>query len=47
MIYVRLFTNPLSRIAQALTTFQSIAAAAERVFEFMDEEEMIAEKNNR
>jgi len=40
MIYVRLFTNPLSRIAQALTTMQSIAAAAERVFEFMDEEEI-------
>ena len=40
MIYVRLFTNPLSRIAQALTTFQSIAAAAERVFEFMDEDEL-------
>ena len=35
MIYVRLFTNPLSRIAQAMTTVQSIAAAAERVFEFM------------
>ncbi len=40
MIYVRLFTNPLSRIAQALTTLQSIAAAGERVFEFMDEEEL-------
>ena len=39
MIYVRLFTNPLSRIAQSLTTMQSIAAAGERVFEFMDEEE--------
>ena len=40
MIYVRLFTNPLSRIAQALTTLQSIVAAAERVFEFMDEDEL-------
>ena len=40
MIYVRLFTNPLSRIAQALTTMQSIAAAGERVFEFMDEDEV-------
>ena len=40
MIYVRLFTNPLSRIAQAMTTLQSIVAAAERVFEFMDEEEL-------
>ena len=40
MIYVRLFTNPLSQIAQALTSLQSTVAAAERVFEFMDEEEM-------
>ena len=44
MIYVRLFTNPLSRIAQSMTTMQSIAASAERVFEFMDEEEMSKEK---
>ena len=40
MIYVRLFTNPLSRIAQAMTTMQSILAAAERVFEFTNEEEL-------
>ena len=40
MIYIRLFTNPLSRIAQAMTTMQSIAAAGERVFEFLDEEEL-------
>ena len=40
MIYVRLFTNPLSRLAQIMTTMQSIVAAAERVFEFMDEEEL-------
>ena len=45
MIYVRLFTNPLSRLAQAATTMQSIAAAAERVYEFMDEEEMADEKS--
>ena len=40
MIYVRLFTNPLSQIAQALTGLQSTAAAAERVFEFVDEVEL-------
>ena len=40
MIYVRLFTNPLSQIAQALTSMQSIAAASERVFEFVDEVEL-------
>ena len=45
MIYVRLFTNPLSRIAQAMTTMQSILAAAERVFEFMDEKELTDESN--
>ncbi len=38
--YVRLFTNPLSQIAQALTALQTTAAASERVFEFVDEEEM-------
>ncbi len=45
MIYVRLFTNPLSRFAQAMTTMQSVVAASERVFEFMDEEELLDEKN--
>ena len=40
MIYVRLFTNPLSRIAQALTTMQSVGAAGERVFEFLEENEL-------
>lgn len=44
MIYVRLFTNPLSQIAQAMTSLQSTAAAAERVFEFLDEEEMSSQK---
>ncbi len=43
MIYVRLFTNPLSRLAQAATTMQSIAAAAERVYEFEDEIELTDE----
>lgn len=44
MIYIRLFTSPLSRIAQALTVMQSIAAASERVFEFMDEKELSDEE---
>ena len=38
--YVRLFTSPLSQIAQAMTALQSTAAASERVFEFVDEKEM-------
>ena len=42
--YVRLFTSPLSQIAQGLTSLQSTAAASERVFEFLDEEEMSNQK---
>lgn len=38
--YVRLFTSPLSQIAQAMTSLQSTAAASERVFELFDEAEM-------
>ena len=45
MIYVRMFTNPLSQIAQAMTSLQMTAAASERVFEFLDEEEMTDESN--
>lgn len=43
MIYVRLFTNPLSRIAQSMTQLQSAASASERVFEFVEEAEMFDE----
>ncbi len=44
MVYVRLFTNPMSQLAQAFTGMQSVAAAAERVFEFIEEEEMAEEE---
>lgn len=40
MIYVRLFTNPLSQIAQAFTSMQSTAAASERVFEYLNADEL-------
>lgn len=40
MVYVRLFTQPLSQLSQAFAYMQSVAAAAERVFEFLDEPEM-------
>lgn len=40
MIYIRFFTNPLSQIAQAMTSIQTAAAASERVFEFLEEEEI-------
>ena len=45
MVYVRLFTNPLSQIAQAFTSMQSTAAASERVFEYLSEEELSDEKH--
>ena len=37
--YVRTFNQPLTQIAQISNQFQSMAAAAERVFEFLEEEE--------
>lgn len=37
--YVRSFNQPLTQIAQISNQFQSMAAAAERVFEFLDEQE--------
>lgn len=40
IVYVRLFTNPLSQIAQAMTSLQSAVAASERIFEFIEAEEM-------
>ncbi|MDR3075264.1 MAG: ABC transporter ATP-binding protein/permease [Candidatus Methanoplasma sp.] len=40
MLYVRLFTSPLSQLAQAATSLQRTAAASERVFEFLTEEEL-------
>jgi len=43
--YVRLFTSPLAEIAQAMNSMQSTAAASERVFEFLDEEEMDNQEN--
>ena len=43
--YVKSFTQPITQLAQVSNMFQSAAAAAERVFEFLDEEEedMVAE----
>lgn len=40
MIYVRIFSQPLSQIAQAFTQMQSATAAMSRVFEFLEEDEM-------
>ena len=46
MTYVRLFTSPLNQIAQAMTSMQSTAAASERVFEVLDEEELTKEDSD-
>jgi ATP-binding cassette subfamily B protein len=40
ILYVRYFTQPLSQLAQAAQSLQSAAAAGERVFEFLEGEEM-------
>lgn len=45
IMYVRLFTSPLSQIAQAMNAMQSVAASSERVFEIFDEEELENETN--
>lgn len=41
--YVRQFTQPITQLAQISNVFQSTAAASERVFEFLEEEEEIPE----
>ena len=44
MLYIRLFTQPLSQLAQAAQSLQRTAAASERVFEFLDEPELADER---
>ncbi|EHI74768.1 ABC transporter ATP-binding protein [Streptococcus criceti] len=43
MTYVRIFTQPISQIAQGITQLQAARAAMGRVFEFLGEEEMEVE----
>ncbi len=40
IVYIRLFTQPLGQIAQSMQNLQSGTAAAERVFDFLEEAEM-------
>ena len=47
MLYIRLFTQPLSQFAQAGTSLQSTAAASERVFGFLLETEMDSEEGKK
>jgi len=44
--YVRSFTQPIRQLANISNVLQQTAAAAERVFEFLDEEEEVAETTN-
>lgn len=47
MLYIRLFTQPLSQLAQVATSLQSAAAAGERIFEFFDEKELEDESHKQ
>lgn len=47
MMYIRLFTQPLSQIAQAMNNLQRTAAASERVFEFLEETELENEEQKK
>ena len=47
MVYIRLFTQPLGQMAQAATSLQTTAAAGERVFEFLEEEELTDESDKK
>ena len=44
--YAKNFTNPINEIAQISTTLQSMCASAEKIFDFLDEEEEKQVKNS-
>ncbi len=44
--YVRSFTQPIAQIANIMNVFQQTAAAAERVFEFLEEDEEVPDTSN-
>lgn len=43
IVYARLFSNPLSQIAQSAASLQSTAAASERIFDLLDQQELAPE----
>ena len=47
MLYIRLFTQPLQNLSQAAASVQSMAAACERVFDFLSEEEIGDESDKK
>mgnify|MGYP001173919205 FL=1 len=40
ILYVRLFTSPLTQIAQGMTNLQTVSASAHRIFDFLGSEEL-------
>ena len=44
ILYVRLFTSPLTQIAQGMTNLQTASASAQRIFEFLESEELPDER---
>ena len=47
ILYVRLFTSPLSTLAQGMTQMQTAAAAGDHIFDFLHEEELSDESGKR
>lgn len=47
VLYARLFTAPLTQIAQGMTSLQTAAASAKRIFDFMETEELSDESGKR
>ncbi len=47
ILYVRLFTSPLSTLAQGMTQMQTAAAAGDHIFDFLQEEELPEETGKR
>ena len=45
ILYVRLFTTPLTQIAQGMTNLQTASASAHRIFDFLESEELSDESN--
>ena len=47
ILYVRLFTSPLTQIAQGMTNMQTASASAKRIFDFLESEELSDETGKR
>ena len=45
ILYIRLFTAPLTQIAQGITNLQTASASADRIFEFLEAEELSDESH--